>query len=181
MDEMDTHRHLRHRNLQWTAWMARARRGDETAFTRLVTEVTPELDRYFRRRGVDAEDAAELGQTTLMRIHAARERYDAGFPFGCWMFAIARNALTDHFRALRRAPVLPEAIDEGAEDCAYCRVLSREAVDRLTPDQLSAIMRVHVEGLSLQEAARREGITVGALKVRVHRARQKLSEALVLG
>ena len=55
------------------------------------------------------------------------------------------------------------------------------ALRRLPADYREAFVLKHVEGVSYETISSMTGVSVGALKVRVHRARTKLREALLAG
>ncbi|WP_232448008.1 RNA polymerase sigma factor [Burkholderia ubonensis] len=63
------------------------------------------------------------------------------------------------------------------EDAADARVL-RDAIAQLPPGQRDAIQMLKLEEMSLKEAAVASGMTVGALKVAVHRGLKALRRLL---
>ena len=54
----------------------------------------------------------------------------------------------------------------------------KRALDRLSPDQREAFILKHVEGWSYEEMSERLEVSVSALKMRVHRAREELQTLL---
>ena len=55
----------------------------------------------------------------------------------------------------------------------------REALGRLPPAQIEAVNLTKVQGLSVEEASRRAGTSMGSMKVRVHRAYEALKRSLI--
>ena len=164
---------------QWQIWMAGAQRGDEQAYESLLHALVPSLRGFVRRRLSDPHAAEDVVQAVLLSIHRARHTWRAERPFGPWWRAIARNAVIDAARrrgrrAAREVPLAPEHeafTADGATDVAT-EALSPElrgALEQLSPSQREAIELLHVEDLSVAEAALRAGTTPGALKVRAHR------------
>ena len=167
---------------QRAAWMARAQDGDREAYRTLLEDVSPPLRRFFRRRINDAGDVEDLLQDTLIALHRARHTYDPARPLEPWLFAIARNVLTDHLRrelGRARREVLVDVLPEVEETPAgETEQQVAQALARLPPAQRQAIELLKLEGLSVEMAAARAGTTAGALKVRAHRAYRALRTLL---
>jgi RNA polymerase sigma factor (sigma-70 family) len=180
----------RDREAQWRAWMIAAQQGNAGCYEELLQSLLSPLRSYFRRRGVDGETAEDLVQTVLLSIHRARHTYRAERPFAPWLWSIARNALVDVYRvkAVRneRESSLPMGVEaaelvvlgpESVDGAVLRRDLDR-ALMKLPDRQREAVHLLHVEGLSVKEAAARVGTTVGALKVRAHRGYRALRKLL---
>jgi len=161
--------------------MARAQQGDEEAYRALLLDVRPALLRTLRRHAEDAGDLEDLVQEVLLALHRARHSYDATRPFEPWLFAVARYEAWAHVkrrRKRRRCEVLEdEPAAYAAAEPASPAALER-ALARLKPAQRAAIRMLKVEGLSMQAAAARSGTTVGAMRVRAHRAYRALRALL---
>jgi RNA polymerase sigma-70 factor (ECF subfamily) len=172
--------------------MARHASGDEDAFEVLYDELAPRLYGFLRRllrEGASAEDALHQ---TFLQIHEARGRFAEGAEVEPWAFAIARRVAIDAFRRGRRERPAGagEALEEwrpnpfpDGEEAARAAELSRrlrEELERLPPLQREALLLVRHEGLSLAQAAQALGIREGALRVRLHRAGDRLRSALGL-
>jgi RNA polymerase sigma-70 factor (ECF subfamily) len=177
MDEED----LRARSAQRTRWMARVQRGDREAYDALLTDVTPPLLGFLRRRIADEHELEDVFQDTLMAVHRARHTYDASRPFEPWLFAIARYVAVDHFRhrtVVTSREVLVEVLPDRGTMADPGDPRLAEVLDRLPPAQREAFEMLQLEGLSVTAAAARAGITSGALKVRAHRAYKALRKLL---
>lgn len=163
--------------------MARAQKGDQTAYRHLLSQVMKTLEGYYRRRIREPENAAEVVQQCLMKVHVVRHTFDATRPFEPWLFAIARTVLIDYFRASGRRIaaelVSDEIFDDAAEDGgAHSQMAFREALGALTEEQRQALQLMKIEGLSVEEAASRLGISESNMKVRMHRALKSLKTSL---
>lgn len=183
------------REARWRAWMVAAQDGDAAAYEKLLHELLPYLRRFVRRRVFDATTLEDVVQNVFLSLHRARHTYRGERPFGPWLHAIARNAVTDQVRSRgRRAAREVSAEEHGLPEAATGPVepdadaLSPElerALAALPPTQRDAVEMIHVEGLSVQEAAARVGVSRSALKVRAHRGyralREKLAGRLDLG
>lgn len=185
--EAGERRHDAGRSERWSAWMAAAQEGDGRRYEALLHEVRPVVQAYVRKRLPGDAAVEDVVQTVLLLIHRARHSYRAERPFEPWLFAIAKNALRDHQRRggrrARREETLrddlrrhadPDAPGDRArsaspESGAIARELER-ALAKLPASQREAVTLLHLEGLSVDEAAQRVGTTRGALKARIHRA-----------
>lgn len=98
-----------------------------------------------------------------------------------WLFEVARNRLTDHFRRTRHAVPLPddlpaqETLPAPVDSLARClpRVLGE-----LSAEDREVIERCDLGGLSQQAYADQLGISLAAAKSRVQRARKRLRARL---
>lgn len=139
---------------------------------------------YHRLR--DRGLAEELVQDVFTRVwrHAAEfdERRSTA---RTWLYAIARNAVSDLERNRSRRPrlatygresELPDP-DEPIET-ALLRYQIQTALERLTPDHRQIISLVQFRGLRLSEVAELSGLPLGTVKSRLHYASQSLRLAL---
>lgn len=107
------------------AW-APAAGATEADWDALYREQLPRVYNFFRYRVGDGPEAEDLTAITFEKAWRARGRYrrDLG-AFSTWLFAIARNTATDHFRRRRDVRPLEEAREvaagEGPEDVAARR------------------------------------------------------------
>lgn len=171
--------------------MERYAAGDDAAFSELYDSLAPRLYGFLQRQTRDRTLTEDLMQQTLLHIHRARGRYLPGADVLPWAFAIARRLLIDWHRAHRRE-VLPEQPgDSGAEEAEAPQVAADEVVQArqmmreleqalasMPESQRAAYRLVREEGLSMSEAAQVLGTTVGAVKVRAHRAHEFLRRVL---
>jgi RNA polymerase sigma-70 factor (ECF subfamily) len=159
--------------------MTAAQKGDAAAYEKLLHEALVELRPFVRRRVFDAAAQEDVVQNIFLSLHRARHTYRPERPFSPWLYAIARNAITDHTRSrMRRQSRERSFEDDGVADpvAPVPELVAgdlpeelRDALDRLPPKQRQAVELVQVQGLSVAEAALRAGVSTGALKVRAHR------------
>lgn len=162
--------------------MERAQAGDREAFHALFREAGPLITRFLRRRLPDREETDDICQEALLAVYRSRHTYQPGRSFEPWLFAIVRNVSAEYLRRKRVQLGWPEALDEapevsGQSDSSLALELN-EALETLSPNQREALSLTHLLGLSLAEASRRAGTTIGSMKVRIHRARQSLRRSL---
>jgi RNA polymerase sigma-70 factor (ECF subfamily) len=133
-------------------------------------------------------DADDVLQDALLAIATHLDEYQARSSFTSWAFAIARSACSHRRRGLKNRPSLPldladETVDasprpdDRAEQAQLAQIVGR-ALEALPEDQREVLLLRDVEGLTTPEAASALGLSVEALKSRLHRARRALHEAL---
>ncbi len=155
------------------AWMEKAQAGDRDAYRCLLDDIHGEVTRYVRRRIHDTQEVEDIVQEVLLTIHRARHTYDPSRPFEPWMYAIARNTAIDYGR--RRSTrgqreVLTDELPEVAAETQSTDAPLTAALARLPANQREAFAMLKLEGLSVEAAAERAGVTPGTLRVRAHRA-----------
>ncbi len=170
------------------ALLTRARGGDRAAMEALLLEVTPSVERFIRRMcpGSDGDDVL---QDTLVSLVTHLDDFEGRSAFTSWVFALTRSACTRNRRGLKNRPhdgdeamsqlasPTPDP-ERAATDDELSAALSR-ALDTLSPEHREVIALRDIEGLTAPEAAEALGISVDALKSRLHRARVALRGALV--
>lgn len=173
--------------------MQRYASDEPGAFVALYEAVGPRLHRFCLRLSRRREEADDLFQDALLRLHRARASYIPGAPPIPWIFAIARSAYLDRIRYQRRRPeelVQLDALDldlgpppDGSSPesnvmaYAILRVVERE-LNRMSENNRAAYVLLREEGLSVAEAAAVLGTSANAVKQRAHRASEKIREAL---
>jgi RNA polymerase sigma-70 factor (ECF subfamily) len=169
-----------------------AQDGDSVAYARLLREVAPLVRNTVRRgrRFLPPQDVEDLVQDILLSLHAARATYDPARPFLPWLMAIARNRMADGARRHARRSANEVACDRPpetftadgtnmrGESYGDAQALS-QAVAELPSGQRRAIELLKLREMSLKEAAAASGMSVGALKVAVHRGMSTLRKVLI--
>jgi RNA polymerase sigma-70 factor (ECF subfamily) len=162
--------------------MKRYQEADAAAGAALVESLTPQLFQFFRAQSRSRADAEDLLQDFWLRIHNARATYRPGEPVLPWVYAIAHRARIDEYRKRRRV-VEHEIVDDGAVQSARAGSPKTDAgvpelLRGLPESQRELLIMLKVSGLSLVEAARATGSTVGAVKQKAHRAYENLRKLL---
>jgi RNA polymerase sigma-70 factor, ECF subfamily len=158
--------------------------GDSGAHRQLLGVLGGYLRGYFARRiGATTAEVEDLVQETLLAVHLKRDSYDRSLPFTPWAYALARYKLIDHLRRRHRSIQVPLEdagalfAAEEAEERALRTDLER-LLQRLPDRQRSLIEDVKLQGLSVEEAAQKRGVTAVSARVMLHRSLKWLSQAL---
>ena len=170
-------------------FIERAKHGDAAALEKVLATVAPAVRRFGVRMCKHPHDADDVLQDTLLNIATHLPEFEGRSSLLSWVFALTRTACARKRRGLKnRPPVSDEAAAERHDDAPSpeARVADRElgqalvqALDSLSDEQREVILLRDVEGLTAPEAAEAIGITVDALKSRLHRARAALRATLV--
>ncbi|HTY56247.1 MAG TPA: RNA polymerase sigma factor [Candidatus Binataceae bacterium] len=163
--------------------MERVQQGDGLAFRTLLDEVGPMVSNFLRRRMADPNEIEDVFQETLLALYQARHTYEPSRPLEPWLFAIARNVAADHAHRYWNRARWQELAEVPPEAASHVATNSKpnleEALNHLSPVQREAFVMLKLEGLSTTEAAQRAGVSVGALKVRAHRAYETLKRIIL--
>jgi RNA polymerase sigma-70 factor (ECF subfamily) len=165
--------------------LARIARGDQGAFELLYRRyVRPVLGLALRRLG-DRGRAEDAVQETFTSIWRSARSYDPSRGRGApWLYAVARNAISDRGRARTEPPAeAPEEAsreagpDEQAEQSWVSWRIHR-ALEELAEHERSLIELAYWGGLSQSEIAAVLGIPLGTVKTRTRAALARLADAL---
>ena len=148
---------------------------------------------YELRNHHDAEDVTArtfLGALARLGKFEERARPEDGHgasTFKVWLFQIARNAIAEQRRRLRRRPEAPlEAaaavadplVVESVAERRDASALALDAIGRLPPDRRRALILRFVDELSTHEIAGILGRSEGAVRVLIHRALRTVARDL---
>jgi RNA polymerase sigma-70 factor (ECF subfamily) len=167
--------------LELTALVIRARAGDQQAQAELIRRYRRRMRGFLRGLVADpwaVEDVLQMvwvKMVTQLRLLREVPRFET------WLFTLARNCALDHRRRLRCRPSSPvedgfwaELPDPAAENRVHeIREALEVALQRCAGRDRRLIEQV-VEGTTYQVMAAEAGLTLNALKVRLHRLRVHL-------
>ncbi len=165
-----------------------AQQGDEFAFNTIVeTFQTPVYNLCYRMLG-NPQEAEDAAQESFWRAYQAIAKYDPNRSFPTWLLSITAHYCIDQQRR-RRLPTteLDDILAETAPDvntpnpeAVYSQGEHEENIQSLLLslpelDRAAIILRYWHEA-SEEEISQSLGITVSAVKSRLHRARRKLAK-----
>ncbi len=177
---------------QILALLPRCQTADQAAVEAVYQLYGDRLYRYLLARTGDPDTAADLSTELFVRMiqHIGRFRPDQRRPaasFSGWLYRIAANLLTDHYRSRSRSPVAlsddlpapgrasdPQRLAEQHEAAADLSV----ALDQLSEEQRLVIVGKFAEEMSNAEIAAWLGKSEGAVKSLQHRALRTLGRLL---
>ena len=157
--------------------------GDPRAFDELYSGVSSRIYGYLLHLVRDRARADDLLQVTFMRLHASRGAWARGARVLPWLVTIARNAAFDDMRRHSKArvrltttgqvPDAPAPLEDSGPDADLVEALNG-AVARLPPQYREALALTKQLDMSIRQAATVVGTTETAMKLRIHRAYERL-------
>ncbi len=173
--------------------MRQAAAGDRLAFDEIVQRHAPAMFRFVRAIAPDDSAAEDALQDAFLGAWRGAARFRSETSVRNWLLTIARNAIYRQHRRRLREPEQTESLSElGAaagwgDDNPETLALQREshealtlAMEQLTPSDREILLLRDVEGFSGAEVAAIVGLSVPAMKTRLHRARLRLSSKVRL-
>jgi RNA polymerase sigma-70 factor (ECF subfamily) len=142
---------------------------------------------FFVRLTGDYSASEDLVQLVFYRILKYRHTYRDEGRFSAWIYHLARKVAADHYRRSSAAPTatdpdhlqsVPDQAPHAADRAVVADDTARlhAALAALSPDQREVLVLARLQHLRHEEIARLLDISVGAVKVRVHRALKDLRE-----
>ena len=175
--------------------LVRARAGDVAALEALLREVQPQLYRFSMKMCRHAEDAEDVLQDSMMTLARSVRDFRGASSLSTWLFTVARSFCIKKRRRGKFEPEREESLDHlapaergqlrSATPDPHSRAESLEAwrqvqdgIQRLDPAHREILVLRDIEGLSAKQVAEIVGLSVAAVKSRLHRARAGLREQL---
>jgi RNA polymerase sigma-70 factor (ECF subfamily) len=177
-------------------FMARLAAGDREA-------LAPLMERHYRRMYRIAlsylrqpDDALDVVQEAFVRAFQSASRWDGSAEAGPWLARITVNLAIDRWRRNRRRAQTFTPLGESDHAAALAdlspspdrRVQGREAgervaaaLSRLPERQRAVVVLRHYQDMSLEEIAGTLGMSLGTVKSSLHRALNRMREALAGG
>lgn len=165
-----------------TALVDAARAGDAVALTRLLDLSQRDLRRFARRSCATSQDAEDAVQVALWQLHRRLGALRVIQAFMGWLFRIVERECRRLLRLSQRAEPLDDAAQAHSAQPALPLDLRRDlsrAIAALPPIYRETLILRDIEELTAPEAAQQLGITVEAVKSRLHRARSLMRDALL--
>ncbi len=160
-----------------------------TTFETVARDLTTPIRRYLERYVGNGTVAEDLCQETLLRIQRGLPCFEGRSSVKTWAFSIASRVAADYLRAPERNRRIVdmdavedlEAPDVAMEDRLVVDEMNacvRQVIDTLPEPYRAALVLHDIEGFSAVETAEICGSSEATAKIRIHRARLRLKEAL---
>jgi RNA polymerase sigma-70 factor (ECF subfamily) len=172
--------------------------GERFAFQELVERYQERLLNFIYRSIGDRDRAEDLVQETFVRVYRHLHRFDPTKKFSTWIYTIASNLAKNELRNHSRNPmVLFQAIKKNWEadhrplqweDTTYApddlfrkrhlREKVEKAVEELPEHHRVVFVLREMEGKTYEEISDITGVTLGTVKSRLNRARNKFAQII---
>lgn len=182
-----------------TDLLTAARVGDKTALEKLIERHQAQVYRFGMKMCRDPEDARDVLQETMLAMARGIRDFRGASSISTWLYTVARSFCIKKRRRSKFAPNETSLDAAGSAEAAALTDPARppdealaskqveqaleHAIRALDPMYREVLLLRDVEGLSAPEVAEVLGITVQAVKSRLHRARVAVRDnvAPVLG
>ena len=168
-----------------TQIIRRIKNGDTEAFSILVEKYHGRLLSYIFRLIREERVVEDIGQDVFLDIYKSLQGFDEnrGTPFSAWLFIAARNRCVSELRktnataAISLEEIGDLAADGQSADARLIEAEEREAI-RISLEGLSKSFKeplmMRLRGCSLEEIASACGLTLGTVKSRLFRAKERM-------
>jgi RNA polymerase sigma-70 factor (ECF subfamily) len=161
--------------------------GDIERYAELVRRYRDRYARYAARMLGSIDAAEDAVQDAFIRAYDQLSQCRDPDNFAGWFFLILRNrCFAEQRRNHRAGSVTPEMLDvaspreapDGAMERSETRRALGRALQKLTQEQRDVFVLKHIEGMSYEQIATMIGASVPSLKMRMHRAYDRLREEM---
>jgi RNA polymerase sigma-70 factor (ECF subfamily) len=162
----------------------RARGGESEAFGLLYDYYLPKIYRFVLLKVGHREEAEDLVHQTFLKAWENIEQYRSlGYPFGSWLYRIARNTVIDYYRGnvpnISIEDISQEVLSEKQTETGlleakmeWTKIL--EIIGNLNAVEQDVIIMRFVDDLTHKEIGKAIGKSEGATKIIQHRALKSL-------
>jgi len=182
-----------------SACLAQIRQGDEAAIRALIQYMYPFVYKLVRSNLPHRSEEEDLVQAVLIKVFKSLHQFSGLVPFKHWVSRVAVNTCLNSIRYEKRRPEVRMADLSEEEETVVkalattdeklepglgfaARDLVQHMIACLQPKERILIDLIYLEGLSLEEASQCTGWSLGAVTMRVSRAKAKMRkhhEALI--
>jgi RNA polymerase sigma-70 factor (ECF subfamily) len=179
----------------------KARHGDRSALSALLTRYRPVVERQVQRFPIAPHDRADLVQDALLQVIRRLHTFRGDSQFSTWLYRVTANAALMRMRSERRRRYASfddhlNEVEKSVHATAFTssgewaeradhrveaqrqRTMLEQAVAELPEQWRVVVLEHYVEGSALQALADRLETTESSVRSRLHRARTALRERL---
>jgi RNA polymerase sigma-70 factor, ECF subfamily len=167
-------------------------RGKREKYRILVDRYSSVVFHVVRRFEKDEDEVKELAQEIFVKAYERIDGFKKESSFSTWLYSIAMNHCRDYAKNIRRGNKRFSEMEPGyiestmsEERTPYLRLEMKEwksllkaAIQKLSLDYSEPFLMKYRDGMSYEVMSEQTGVSVSALKVRVHRARKELKDLL---
>jgi len=154
-------------------WVARCRRGDESAMAALVAKHRRRLIRVAANVLRDAHEAEDVAQEAFVKAFREINRLRDDRAFSSYIYRICVRLCMDRLRAKRSQPGIVDMAQNCEGPAVETRVLVEKLLTKLSPELRATLVLREMEQLSYEEVAEVLHVPVGTVRSRLHTAREK--------
>jgi len=162
--------------------------GNSQHYRKLVDRYSPMVFHVVRSFEKDEDEAEELAQQIFVKAYEKLSDFKRNSKFSTWLYSLAMNHCRDYSKNIRRGNKRISEMEPGYMDSQMSddrtphlrlevkewKQLLDKAMQKLSKDYADPFLFKYRDGMSYEAISQQTGVSVSALKVRVHRARKEL-------
>lgn len=166
--------------------------GQREQYRHLVDRYAPMVFHIVRKYVDEEAEVEEQAQQIFVKCYERLDSFRKESKFSSWLYMLAKNHCLDYVKNVRRNNKRMSEMEDAAlememkdEETPETRLVRMEwqqsvhkALEKITPDNAQAFLLKYRDGMTYKAMSGRLGVSVSALKVRVHRARKELIDHL---
>ena len=162
--------------------MEAVKNGDLQQASLLFDRYHKRLFNFLARMTMERTIAEDLTQNVFLRLLKYRNSYREGARFQSWIFQMARNVFLDHYQEVKNKSefvnmeTLPDRMEESDHDVERQERVLHLSLQRLPEEQRELLVLTRFQHLKYEDVAEIMNTSVANIKVKVHRAINKLRE-----
>lgn len=165
--------------------MEAVKNGDLQQATLLFERYNKRIYNFLARMTLDRSLAEDLTQNVFLRVMKYRNSYRQGARFQSWIFQIARNVFSDHYQEVKSKYTHFVDVNHLGDDMAdpdEAKIQEEKesillrSMARLSEDQREILVLTRFQHMKYEEVAALMETSVSNIKVKVHRALNRLRE-----
>lgn len=136
---------------------------------------------YIAKQVRDHAAVDDILQDVFLKAHTSLHTVRSHGSLAPWLYRIAANAITDHYRMQKPSEEVSEELAAPEPEPDYIGDLAaclQPLIDNLPETYRMALVLSEIEGLPQKEVADRLGLSLSGAKSRVQRGREKLRQSL---
>ena len=168
------------------------KKGNHTSFEKLFYLCKDSVYNVAFRFTGNREDAEDLTQEAFVKIYLSLKDFRMESSFSTWVYRITANLCTDFLKRHSKRSIIEESVEQSAEVVAKAKESNplflltqkelaskvEETLQTLGEDQRLVLTLRAIERLPYKDIADVLGCSIGAVKMRVHRAREAFREKI---
>ena len=151
--------------------------------TEIWTHLHDSLLSFIKRRVASPGEAEDILQDVFVRVHTSIDGLRDTDRLRSWVYQIARNAVTDYYRArARESAPYTESLESTGDGMTPEQELAsciQPLLGALPDEYREAIVLTEIDGLTQKAAAQRAGLSLSGMKSRVQRGRARMRQSLL--
>ena len=166
--------------------------GQRDLYSVLVERYSSMVFHVVRRFEKDSDEAEELAQQIFVKAYERLDQFNKKSKFSTWLYSIAMNHCRDYKKNIRRDNRRISEMESGFVDVNFTDQqtphlklelkewgkLLKQSLYELSDDYSLPFLMKYRDGMSYKAMSEETGVSISALKVRVHRAQKELKSRL---